>query len=216
MDVTEKLNSKGETNDNQSQNNPIAKEESTEDPTSNSSPKKPVVPNSDIPCYIHAVSPVKSATVGNKKYFKLILQTKDQQVRAVCFSPEKQTELKTLEKVKSPVKIQDYDNSNNDICIQKSTKIIPLESSQIDFERDEILGNGGMLPNLASIQKVAAEQVVNVKAQVVQISGTKYIDSERYGTLKKQEVILRDETSSTRFILWEEYINSLEMNKTSA
>ncbi len=57
----------------------------------------------DLSCYIHAVSPVKKADTSERRFFYLILQQKDESVRAVCFSPEKQAELKTLEKVKSPV-----------------------------------------------------------------------------------------------------------------
>ena len=72
----------------------------------------------------------------------------------------------------------------------------------------------GLLENISSLQKVAAEQVVSIKAEVVQISGSKFIHTQRYGSLKKQEVIIRDNTSCTKVVLWEEYVDCLEINKT--
>ena len=35
-----------------------------------------------------------------------------------------------------------------------------------------------------------------------------------HGKLRKQEAILRDTTSSTKVVLWEDYVGSLELNKT--
>ena len=143
---------------------------------------------------------------------KKILQTEDEPLRAVCFVPEKQSELKTLEKIKSPVKIQNYDKGNKDVLILKNTKITPLESTGIGFSHDMYTSTS--LPNLASLQKVAPEQIVAVKAQVVQLSGIMSQDTKFRGTLDKQEVIIRNTTSSTRLVIWEDSCNSLEPNKT--
>jgi len=46
------------------------------------------------------------------------------------------------------------------------------------------------------------------------MSGSKFIHTQRYGSLKKQKVIIRDNTPSTEVVLWEEYVDCLEMNKT--
>jgi hypothetical protein len=148
-------------------------------------------------------------------FFNLILQTKDESVRAVCFSPEKQTELKTLEKVKSPVKIKNYQKPHQDIIfINKYTKITPLPIDEIDFPRTEICNEDGLIPNISSLQKVAGEQIVSLKGEVAELSGIKYLDTLHHGKLKKQEAIVRDTTSSTKVILWEDYVESLELNKT--
>lgn len=69
----------------------------------------------------------------------------------------------------------------------------------------------GLLENISLLQKVAAEQVVSIKAEVVKMSGWKTIHTERYGSLKKQEVIIRDNTPSTKVVLWEEYVDCLEI-----
>lgn len=148
-------------------------------------------------------------------FFNLILQTKDESVRAVCFSPEKQTELKTLEKVKSPVKIKNYQKPHQDIIfINKYTKITPLPIDEIDFPRTEICNEDGLIPNISSLQKVAGEQIVSLKGEVAELSGIKYLDTLHHGKLKKQEAIVRDTTSSIKVILWEDYVESLELNKT--
>ena len=42
-----------------------------------------------MPCYIDAVSPVKKAETSERRYFNLIIQTKDGSVTAVCFSSAK-------------------------------------------------------------------------------------------------------------------------------
>ena len=102
------------------------------------------------------MSPIKKAATSEKHFFfYLILQTKDESVRAVCFSPEKQNELKTMEKVKSPVKIINFQKPHQDIFINKCTKITPLPIDEIDFPHAEICNKDGLIPNMSSLKKVA-------------------------------------------------------------
>lgn len=65
----------------------------------------------ELHCYIHAMSPMKNAKSSNRKYFDCTLQNKDTAVPAVCFSPEKFSELNTLQKTMTPVKITNYNTS---------------------------------------------------------------------------------------------------------
>lgn len=116
--------------------------------------------------------------------------------------------------MKSPVKIQNYDRQKQDVLITKYTKIVPLEKDNVNFPHTPMCNADGLLENISWLQKVAAEQVVSIKAEVVQMSGWKTIHTQCYGSLKKQEVILRDNTSSTRVVLWEEYVDCREINKT--
>ena len=170
--------------------------------------------SSELSCYIHAVSPVKKADKNERRYFNMILQTKDESIKAVCFALEKQSELKTLKKVESPVKIQNFQKPDKDILFNKFTKIKPIEKSDIDFIRAEICNSEGFVPNLSSLQNVAGEQVISVKGETAQLSGVKYINTLHHGKLKKQEVVVRDTTSSTKLTLWEENVDCLELNKT--
>ena len=172
-----------------------------------------ILTGSELSCYIHAVSPVKKADRNERRYFNPILQTKDESIRAVCFTPEKQSELKTLENVKSPVKIQNFKKPVKDILLNRFTKIKAIEKSEIDFNWADICNSEGVVPNISSIQNVAGEQVISLKGEIAQLSGLKYVNTLHYGKLKKQEVIVRDTTSSTKLILWEEHVDLLELNE---
>ena len=66
---------------------------------------------------------------------------------------------------------------------------------------------------LSSLNKLAAEQLVTVKAEVVQISGIKTIYSASHGKLKKQEVLIRDTTGCTKMVLWQEHVDTLQPKK---
>ena len=85
-------------------------------------------------CFVHGVSPVKDATNSKRKYFNCTLQCEDKKViRAVCFSPERQNQIKTLSQTRSPVKVQNFQLQNEDsgpdgdIFITKYTKIAPIQ-----------------------------------------------------------------------------------------
>ncbi|CAB3982592.1 Hypothetical predicted protein [Paramuricea clavata] len=67
---------------------------------------------------------------------------------------------------------------------------------------------------LSSLPKVAKEQLIAVKAEVFQISSVKRINSDVNCTLHKQEVVVRDPTSSAKLALWEYYVGCLEINQT--
>ena len=170
--------------------------------------------SAELSCYVYAVSPVRKVDKNEKRYFNVILQTKDESIKAVCFAPEKQSEMKTLEKVESPVKIQNFQKPDKDILLNKFTKIKPIEKSEIDFIRAEICNSEGLIPNLSSLQNVAGEQVISVKGEIAQLSGVKYVNTLHHGKLKRQEVVVRDTTSSTKLTLWEENVDCLELNKT--
>jgi len=173
----------------------------------------------ELHCYIHAISPVKKATSSNRKYFDCTLQNEDNSVRAVCFSTEKHPELKTLQQTKSPVKITNYNTSANngkeDIILLSKTKITPITSNDINFPYSgELTAATGILPNLLALEKLAAEQLVTIKAQVAQMSAAKTLRTQHQGVLKKQELLIRDTTTSIKLLLWENNVDMLELNKT--
>lgn len=173
----------------------------------------------ELHCYIHAMSPMKNAKSSNRKYFDCTLQNKDTTVRAVCFSPEKFSELNTLQKTMTPVKITNYNTSaassgKEDIIILSKTRISPITSNEIDFPHLTELTASGILPDLSALEKLAAEQLVTIKAEVAQVSAVKTLHTQYQGVLKKQEVIIRDPTTSVKLLLWENSIEMLELNKT--
>ena len=74
---------------------------------------------------------------------------------------------KTLENVKSPVKIQNFQKPAKDVLLNRFTKIKPIEKSEIDFNRADICNSEGVVPNIASIQNVAGEQVFHLKVELL-------------------------------------------------
>ena len=61
---------------------------------------------------------------------------------------------------------------------------------------------------------VASGNLISIKAQVVNIAATKVVNMQYQRTLKKQEVLIRDPTSSIKVILWESYVDTLTLNST--
>lgn len=80
----------------------------------------------------------------------------------MCFISDKQTELKTLEQVKSSIKIQNYDRQKQDVLITKYTKIVPLEKDNVNFPHTPMSDADGLHENISVLQNVAAEQVVSI------------------------------------------------------
>ena len=87
--------------------------------------------------------------------------------------------------LKSPVKMNNFatkmSNRKQDVDIGKYSRII-------------LLGK--------------RTKLVSLKAQVVKVSNVKQVPIKNQGTLKKQEVIFRDTTSSIKLILWKDNIES--------
>jgi hypothetical protein len=135
---------------------------------------------------------VKTANSSDKKYFNWTLQlANNHSCRAVCFSPDKQSELKMLEKVKSPVKIQNYKtnqgmNGKDEIILQRFTKFTPLGNTDVDFSHNKFLTAVGVIPNITALEKLALEQLVSIKAHVVEVSSVKQIITQSKICLKKQ------------------------------
>ena len=102
---------------------------------------------------------------------------------------------------------------DDDLTLKKFSKITTLD--KIHFEISNCLSQtvDAIMP-LSSLPKLAKEQFIAVKAQVFQISGVKRINSDIKGTLHKQEVVIRDPTSSAKLTLWENYVGCLNINQT--
>ena len=92
------------------------------------------------------------------------LQKKDETVRGVCFSPQKYAELKTLEKTKSPVKLQNYKMSaTNDIIIDQKSRLSPLDN--IPFAMSDVI-TANDVTSISAWMNVMPEQIISLKAQV--------------------------------------------------
>ncbi len=124
-----------------------------------------------------------------------------------------------LEKVKSPVKIQNYKtkegiNGKDEVILQRSTKFTPLGNTDVEFSHNKFLTAVGVIPNISALEKLALEQLVSIKAHVVEVSSVKQIMTQSKICLKKQEVFVADPTNCMKVVLWEDHVNTLEEGKT--
>ena len=115
--------------------------------------------------YIQTISPVKTATVSPTKYFNCNIQRSDRVVRAVCFNPAKRPLLEKYQKGRTAVRLRNITSSNKDdiesIIIQNNTTVQPVV---VPFVYQDA-ATSSSLPSLSSLQEVAKEQLVDVKAE---------------------------------------------------
>ena len=138
-------------------------------------------------------------------------------MRAVCYSPEKQTQFKTVASTKSSIKMKNFRQPNgDDLIITKWTDITPLDQDQISFQYSEDLAasTSGQPISLSSIHNLVGEQLISIKAEATSISGIKVLTTQFSGRTQKQEVIVRDNTAWVKVVLWGKNVDSLELNKT--
>lgn len=138
-------------------------------------------------------------------------------MRAVCYSPEKRTELKTIATAKSPVKIKNFrQQKDDDLILTKWTGVTPIDREQISFPYSEDLAasTSGQPISLSAVHNLAAEQLISIKGQVTSMSGVKIITTQFSGKTEKQEVIIRDNTAWLKVVLWGKHVDSLQLHRT--
>ena len=59
----------------------------------------------------------------------------------------------------------------------------------------------GLVTSISALNNAASEQLISIKAQVVNFSAVKIVKTQYQGTLKKQDVLIGDTTSSIKMIL---------------
>ena len=81
---------------------------------------------------------LKTSTL-KKKYFNCTLQVKDDPVKAVCYSHNKHSELKTVSNTKSPIKLQNFKktDSSTDIVITNFTTITTVNKTNVDLREHD-------------------------------------------------------------------------------
>ena len=155
--------------------------------------------------YLHNLSPLKK----NGGYFDFQIQTKHKTVRAVCFSPQKRKLLKSYFDKESPVKLKkcrlETKCNSEDLMLEDDSEIEPL--TDIDFSKIDLPTNF----TIATLKNVSIGQLVAIKAKVVSTNEKKEVKN---GTLSLMEAHLIDEHDSIKIVLWEQYIDQVNVNKT--
>ena len=162
-----------------------------------------------IDFFVHQVSPVKNS--GKTNYFDCKLQTRSSVVKGVCFSPEKKTfddlmhyrEAATLSKSDISNKF-DLTNIIKKSTIQKCTT--PLNFERVDVENATV--------KLSTVKQILLGQLINVKATVCQLSGSKVISTFAGVPLKKQEAVCADPFGSIKIILWQSFVDTIATGQT--
>ena len=112
-------------------------------------------------------------TIDGTKFFDCQVQLEDQTIRAVSFTPEKETTLQSAVHNHSPVKISNFRHSrylgNESIVIEKETSVVQL-ATDIGFERSKMIDTSQLI-TIKDLQQIVPEQHVNLKAKVTRLSG---------------------------------------------
>lgn len=153
---------------------------------------------------------------GTLRHFNCSLQTTSSGVqRAVCFSPERKAAFDTLEKQRSPVKLSKYVTGNKygttDIVIQKHTNVVPTEAPDLEALYQQQTTS---YATISSLQDVAPNQLVTVKAKLLHLSASKNIIMHDSKSVKKQEGMIVDTTGYMKIVLWAEHTGKLEESNT--
>ena len=116
---------------------------------------------------------------------------------------------------KSPVKLQDFsysgENQSEDLVIHRMTTATPV--SEVLFPITEELQKNAPI-TIASLQKLAPEQLVDFKAEVCAVSAMEKVIFQGKDPLRKQEVVLRDEIASVKLVLWGDCVDTLDVKVT--
>ena len=133
-------------------------------------------------------------------------------VKAICFSPEKIGPLRNAMNNKSPIKIKkfEYNDKFNNIVIKNNTAITP-SADPLPFQRITSLETH--MVTIDTLKKTSPQQLVNLKATVKSISGSKMVKVQ-LGSLNKSSATLVDPTGSITAVFWQEWADCVDIDKT--
>ena len=144
----------------------------------------------NMPYTSHSLSQVKNASNSGKSTSTAHCNVFRGIHCAVCFSQQKHPEVTTFGKTKCAIQILNFTPFYTHIILNHQSKIIPNEQSA-GFNYSEDLIPSRVVSSNSALNNVASEQLISIKAQVVNIAATKAVNTQYQGTLKKQEVLIR-------------------------
>ena len=160
-----------------------------------------MVPNDDLVCYVNNVSHLKEGSSGN--YFTCNLKYGDNEyINGLVYSPDKQKIFQNYENEKSPIKITNYTVSNKyatpSVLMNFKSKFNEIENPTFD---PDPTSNSGVI-DIINLSKLAPEQLVSVKGQIIKVSSIKKVILST-NSISKQEIEIADPTSTIKVVLWE-------------
>ena len=160
--------------------------------------------------FVHGVGPVKYGSSGNP-YFNCVLQGQKTANKAVCFSPKKHKMLSEVSESKSPVKISKITPSQGDLVINDSSNIKLLQKAQ--FKLDERFSSNATV-SLADLHSLAPRQVLSTKGYISRVGGEINHQTRTGREVSKQEILVSNDSTSVKLILYGKDVNSLVAGKT--
>ena len=162
--------------------------------------------NTELNCYVHSVSPVKRSDT-NCQYFDMKLQTKDETVRAVCFSPEKHKTLKAKGESCQPCKIYMVKRSRisdgEDVIMNKRTRI---GDGKCNFDHAAISDVTKVQVN--ELNDVQANKIVDIEGKITYLGVPQEVMYQGK-PLVKQSAILSDSTGSIMIAIWDKLVETI-------
>lgn len=158
----------------------------------------------EIVGYIHNLSPLKSG-----KYFDFQLQGKDKTVRGICFSPPKLKRFEEFSNTSSPVKVKKFridTQSNSEDYIMESDMSIE-HFPDVNFQKQQM----STTMNISTVKTLCIGQLLTLKAKVAHLHVPKKVQSQN---LLLQEAMLVDPSGTIKFVLWENFVGTIQQGST--
>ena len=126
-----------------------------------------------------------------------------QYINGVVSSAEKRHIVKKYSDEKSPVKISKYSIGNHygSNSLAMNNKAFFKDASKPNFKPDQ--GKENEIVSFGNLNNIAAEQLITVKAKIINLSGVKIVPLANE-TLRKREIDISDPTGTSKLLLWEE------------
>ena len=173
----------------------------------------------NVDVYIHAVSEVKSSASG-VRYFDFKIQERDENRRAVCFSPEKRDAIKEKEECKSPVRLlnispqkRKFEPDTTEYKLTNQSKI--MVTKNLTFPWANMAEFSKELAIQDIYDKMTTGDIVSIKAKVVWKGDTEIVYSRSMRKeLTKCEMVLADSTGAITATVWEDTIPHVHDQKS--
>ena len=163
---------------------------------------------------ITSLSPIKKGR--NTSYFDGSIADESKKLRLVGFNSDQQRKLNTFFKNGTTINLKNCqvkesrEGNRMEIMLKGNTQITEstkqIDTSKIDYEDVNL----PTLITLSQLLTTQAFQRVSVNIKVIAVKTPIYVAGER----KKQDIIIADDTSNGKLTLWEEHVNTLEVDES--
>ena len=165
------------------------------------------------------VSPTKeSRSTKGVRYFDAVLSDGKKCARVVSFDISHRPLLKKAEEEEAVVALFNSDVKNSsfssepEVHLNKRSKVM---GSPMKMSLGSKMSLSSKMVKVADIGSLTVKQEIELTCKVVKVSDVSLVTKSRDSKeLKKQDVMIGDETGTCRLVLWEDDVESLEEGKS--